>query len=168
MKNRICIIILILVSCTTHQTRIDNPEFAIYQQDRCKYYHYLYYYLTFKTKIPNCYIERYITPEGVRVAIQWEKNQPYSDSLQVWKESAINFLEESGYEIIEKKSFKEYDYIKTKVYLKDNSYIYGIAFQFDSSDNHIIYLIEFFGEEKAYNKYENDIKSIIDNFYKKK
>lgn len=159
MKSKISLIlVLVLINfCATNKPK-ESSTFAEYSNKCSK-------------KIfdgEECYLKKYITPEGVRIAIREEKNEPFSNSLQVWKESILNYLEESGYEILEKTSKKEYEFIKTKAQIKENPYIYGVAFSFHPVDPKKIYLIEFFGEENIYKKYEKEIIQILDNFYKKK
>lgn len=160
MKSKIyLIIVLIFISyCITNQPK-ESSIFAEYT-NKCS------------SKLvrdeKECYLEKYITPEGVRIAIREENNEPFSNSIQVWKESILSYLEESGYEILEKTSKKEYEFVKTRAQIKENHYIYGLAFSIKPTDPKKIYLIEFFGEENTYKKYEKEIIQIIDHFYKKK
>ncbi len=159
MKNKIFLFLVLMFInlCATNKPK-EGSTFAEYS-NKCS------------TKIfdeKECYLGKYITPEGVRIAIREEKNEPFSSSIQVWKESILGYLEDSGYEILEKTSKKEYEFIKTRAQIKENQYIYGVAFSFHPVDPKKIYLIEFFGEENTYKKYEKEIVQIIDHFYKKK
>jgi len=167
MKNKIIIILILVfyVNLCTSLTHLENKNFSVYKKGNCSFFDSLIFNL-FKKEM-NCFIERFITPEGVRIGLRKEKNYPFSNTIDIWKESALSFLEEIGYEIIEQKSFKEYEFIKSRVHLKEEKYIYGLAFQINPSDNDEIYIIEFFGEENHYKKYEKDILEYIESFYKK-
>lgn len=162
MKNKKILFIYIIFSLSFSQCQTVNSSFnknfAVYQANQCNEYNSKY----------GCYLERYITADGVRIGIKKEENNPYSSSTKIWKESIIHYLEESGYEILESKTINNYEYIKSIVRYKEDNFIYGIAFKMNLQNNKEINIIEFAGLEINYKQYEKEINQFIDEYFKKK
>ncbi len=162
MNNKKILLIFIIFYLNSNQCQIVNisfnKNFAIYKSNQCDVFNSKY----------GCYLERYITADGVRIGIKKEENNPYSNSTKTWKESIIHFLEESGYEILESKTVDKYEFIKSIVRYKDENFIYGVAFRMNPENNKEIYIIEFAGLENNFKKYEKEIYQFIDDYLKKK
>ncbi len=143
--------------CQTVLSSFDS-NFAVYQKNQCNE----------SKKSYGCYFERYITADGVRIGVKKEENKPFSNSVKVWKDSIIHYLEESGYEILESKTINNYEVIKSRIRFKEDNFIYGIAFKMDSANIKEIYVIEFAGLENHYKKYEKEIYQFVNERLKKK
>lgn len=122
------------------------PNFAIYENNS-----------TFK--------EKYITADGIQFGIREVENKPKADSIELWHNAVINFLEISGYTIKEKKNINEFKFILAEGTTKEERFIYGIAFKI--KDNDTVLLMEVGGYEKHFHKYYNEIINFIQNYKKK-
>lgn len=122
------------------------PNFAIYE-----------YNSTFK--------EKYITADGIQFGIREVENKPKADSIELWNNAVINFLEISGYTIKEKNNIDDFKFILAEGTTKEEKFIYGIAFKLKEDDK--ILIMEFGGYEKHFHKYYKEILNYIKNYKKK-
>ncbi len=156
MKSKYLMIFFFVFCKTINNVSYSDPlnGFAYYRDLHCSY-----------SKIKGCFIEKYISYDGFRIGISIEKNEPKTSSIKIWKDSAIFYLQESGYKIIENTKINNFEYIVSKVFLKEEEYVYGIAMQM-KTQNEII-LVEFAGSIDQYKNYKNVVISILERLNKK-
>ncbi|MFN3603922.1 MAG: DUF4349 domain-containing protein [Leptonema sp. (in: bacteria)] len=120
-----------------------------------------------KYNFNHTFLEKYITAEGILLGIREVKNEPKADSLEVWDNSIMFFIEKQGYMIKEKKTLGDFKYILSEGVSKEDTFVYGIAFKFNESNKDKILVIEFGGLEKNYKKNHKEIVDFIKKYKKK-
>ncbi len=140
--------ILFFVFCKTiNNVTYSDPlnGFAYYRDLQCS-----------NSKGKGCFIEKYISYDGFRIGVSLQKNEPKTNSIN---------LQENGYKIIENTKISNFEYIISRIFLKEDEYIYGIAMQM-KTENEII-LVEFAGSVDQYKNYKDFIISLLERLNKK-